>query len=189
MEYRVNLPYGSSEAIIHEVSCGYVDDAMKGPYATRGAAVDGGFLLRSLVRECTGCIQGEKRINFDEGEKRIDPDEGEKRIDMERSSNHLAWRHKWIREDDLAVLYLYHLERTMNEDIDAKISTLGRKTGIKPSSIRMRLGNFLHLDPNASGKGLYSAAQLTRDIWAEYEADPVGTIDKAFYAYMDFVRE
>ena len=108
---------------------------------------------------------------------------------MERSSNHLAWRHKWIREDDLAVLYLYHLERTMNEDIDAKISTLGRKTGIKPSSIRMRLGNFLHLDPNASGKGLYSAAQLTRDIWAEYEADPVGTIDKAFYAYMDFIRD
>ena len=49
MEYRVNLPYGSSEAIIHEVSCVYVDDAMKGPYATRGAAVDGGFLLRSLA--------------------------------------------------------------------------------------------------------------------------------------------
>ena len=180
MEYRVNLPYGSSEAIIHEVSCVYVDDAMKGPYATRGAAVDGGFLLRSLVRECTGCIQGEKRINFDEGEKRID---------MERSSNHLAWRHRWTREDDLAVLYLYHLERTMNEDVDAKVSTLGRKTGIKPSSIRMRLGSFLHLDPNASGKGLYNAAQLTRDVWAEYEADPVGTIDKAFYAYMDFIRD
>ena len=55
------------------------------------------------------------------------------------------------------------------------------------ASVLMRIGNFDFLDSSVSSTGLSHAAQLTRDIWAEYERDPQRVGAEARRAYLNHV--
>ena len=96
-------------------------------------------------------------------------------------------RKSWIREEDLAVLYLkveYHGQLTpVHPAVHALADAMGRTV----ASVWMRKGNFDSLDPSVPGSGLSNAAKLTVDIWAEYERSPERVLSEARRAYLALV--
>ena len=93
-------------------------------------------------------------------------------------------RQRWTREQDLAVLYLkveYHGQlKQGHPTVHALADAMDRTV----ASIWMRKGNFDSLDPSVLGVGLRNAAQLTVDIWAEYERNPERVLSEARRAYL-----
>ena len=57
------------------------------------------------------------------------------------------------------------------------------------AAIWMRKGNFDSLDTSVTGAGLRNTAQLTVDIWAEYERDPERVLAEALRAYLNLERQ
>ena len=70
---------------------------------------------------------------------------------------------KWDKDDTIIALDVYH-----NRATPQKISTTAKIIGKSPNSLRMKMGNFMHLDPNSSNKGLEHPSQLDINVWNEY---------------------
>ena len=97
-------------------------------------------------------------------------------------------RENWTREQDLAVLFL---RLSYGEDLKLShpaIGELARAANRTEASIWMRKGNFDSLDSSATGKGLRNAAQLTRDIWAEFLQDPQRIREESRMAYLQLTK-
>lgn len=97
-------------------------------------------------------------------------------------------REKWTREQDLAVLFLrirYGQELTLSHPA---IGELARAMNRTESTIWMRKGNFDSIDPSTPGKGLINAAQLTRDIWDEFQQDPRRIREESRKAYLQLTQ-
>ena len=94
---------------------------------------------------------------------------------------------RWTREQDLAVLYikLEYRERALTHP---DVRMLAKAMERTEASIWMRKGNFDSLDHSVPG-GLSNCANLTRDIWAEYERNPDGIRAEARKAYLDLRRK
>lgn len=93
----------------------------------------------------------------------------------------------WIREQDLAVIYLKleHKERLTQTHPD--VERLAKAMNRTEASIWMRKGNFDSLDPSVVGAGLSHPAKLTVSSWAEYERDPERVFAEARRAYLNLV--
>ena len=95
-------------------------------------------------------------------------------------------RNSWTREQDLAVLYLQRLKNEGQATPQA-IRELAGAMNRTEAAIQMRVGNFDSLDPSVPSKGLSNAAQLTKDIWGEYQRDPKRISVEALRAYSNLV--
>ena len=87
----------------------------------------------------------------------------------------------------MAILYLkveYHGQLAPGH---TAVVALAEAMGRTVVSIWMRKGNFDSLDTAVPGVGLRSAAQLTVDIWAEYQRDPDQVLSEARRAYLNLV--
>ena len=73
---------------------------------------------------------------------------------------------KWDRDDTIIVLEAYR-----NNATSSQIETIAKIIGKTPNSIRMKMGNFIHLDPHAEGNGLDHPSRLDADVWNEYSMD------------------
>ena len=93
---------------------------------------------------------------------------------------------RWTREQDLAVLYLRHVSIRQSAPEFGEIARAMNRT---PASILMRKGNFDSLDPSVPGVGLSNAANLTRNVWREYERDPEGVLAEARKAYLRLISD
>ena len=51
-------------AVVHRTTCANVMTTAKGPYATRGAAIDAAFALSGRVWEAGCCIRGASRVSY-----------------------------------------------------------------------------------------------------------------------------
>ena len=92
-------------------------------------------------------------------------------------------RRNWTREQDLAVLYakMTHGDAfRRHADLGHLSAAMGRST----ASLLMRKANFDSLDPASSSSGLGNAANLTKDIWNEYQENPVEVTVEARLAYL-----
>ena len=101
-------------------------------------------------------------------------------------------RQYWTREQDLAVLYLKLEFKKQLTRAHPAVGTLAKAMDRTQDSIWMRKGNFDSCDPAITGtgrKGLPKAAKLTRDIWAEYEADPDKVLSDARLAYVRLIGQ
>ena len=94
--------------------------------------------------------------------------------------------HNWSREQDLAVLY-GKLTHGRGFDRHPDVAKLAAAMGRSVNSITMRKRNFDSLDPAIPGAGLKNFAQLTREIWNEYVAQPERVIAEAKRAYGNIV--
>ena len=96
---------------------------------------------------------------------------------------------KWTREQDLAGLYikLEHKERLT--PTHSNVQMLAKAMKRTEAAIWMRKGNFDSLDTSVPGAGLRNTAQLTVDIWAEYERDPERVLAEALRAYLNLERQ
>ncbi len=95
---------------------------------------------------------------------------------------------RWTREQDLAVLYI-KLERKEGLTVThPDVRMLAKAMKRTEASISMRKGNFDSLDHSVPG-GLSNCANLTRDIWAEYERNPDGIRAEARKAYFNLKRK
>ena len=96
---------------------------------------------------------------------------------------------KWTREQDLAVLYikLEHKERLT--PTHSNVRMLAKAMKRTEAAIWMCKGNFDSLDTSVPGAGLRNTAQLTVDIWAEYERDPERVLAEALRAYLNLERQ
>ena len=92
-------------------------------------------------------------------------------------------RQDWTREQQLAVLYL---KLTCKDWGHPKIAVLSKAIGRKQGALKAIAGKFDFLDPEIDG-GIPNPAQLTRDIWAEYENDPERVLSEAYLAYIRLV--
>ena len=92
---------------------------------------------------------------------------------------------RWTREQDLAVLYikLEHKERLTLTHPD--VCMLAKAMKRTEAAMWMRKGNFDSLDTSVPGVGLRNTAQLTVDIWAEYEQNLDGIRAEARRAYLN----
>lgn len=95
---------------------------------------------------------------------------------------------KWSRDELILALDLYfridftHNTSDKNVEIDALSNLLNalpiheahfRHVKFRnPTSVYMKLCNFLRLDPNYQGKGLNRGSKLDEEIWNEFAADP-----------------
>ena len=96
-------------------------------------------------------------------------------------------RQNWSREQDLAVLY-GNLTHGRGFDRHPDIARLAAAMGRSVNSVTMRKRNFDSLDPAIPGAGLKNFAQLTREIWDEYVAEPERVIAVAKRAYENILR-
>ena len=97
-------------------------------------------------------------------------------------------RRNWTREQDLAVLYakLTHGDIfRRHADLGHLAAAMGRST----ASLLMRKANFDSLDPASSSSGLGNAAILTKDIWNEYQKNPVEVTVEARLAYLNILGQ
>ena len=94
--------------------------------------------------------------------------------------------HNWSREQDLEVLYA-RLTHGRGFDRHPDIAKLAGAMGRSVNSITMRKRNFDSLDPAVPGTGLRNAAQLTREIWDEYVAEPERVVAAAKQVYENIV--
>ena len=74
-------------------------------------------------------------------------------------------KHKWTERDDIIVYYLYKFG---TKNLTFSIEELGKKLGIKPESIKMRIENFRAIDTK-NQKGLKNYAKLSKIIYEEYK--------------------
>jgi hypothetical protein len=70
--------------------------------------------------------------------------------------------HRWTESDDVVTLYLY---RFGHKGLRCSPERIAELLGMSPDSLRMRVANFRAID---IGSGLDNAAQLTRQVFAEY---------------------
>ena len=98
------------------------------------------------------------------------------------SSNPMP-RQDWTHEEQLAVLYL---KFTCKDWGHPKIAALSKAIDRKQGALKAIAGKFDFLDPEIDG-GIPNPAQLTREIWAEYESDPERILSEAFLAYVRLV--
>ena len=96
---------------------------------------------------------------------------------------------RWTREQDLAVLYVRLEHKGRLTSTHPAIGMLAKAMKRTEAAIWMRKGNFDSLDPLVPGAGLGNTAQLTVDIWAEYERNPDGIWAEAGRAYLNFKRQ
>ena len=89
----------------------------------------------------------------------------------------------WTREQQLAVLYL---KLTCKDWGHLKIAAVSKAIDRKPGALKVIAGKFDFLDPQTDG-GIPNPAQLTREIWAEYESDPERVLSEAYLAYVRLV--
>ncbi len=97
-------------------------------------------------------------------------------------------RRNWTREQDLAVLYakLTHGDAfRRHADLGHLAAAMGRST----ASLLMRKANFDSLDPASPSSGLGNAANLTKDIWNEYQKNPVEVTVAARLAYLKVLSQ
>lgn len=73
---------------------------------------------------------------------------------------------KWDRDDTIIALEAY-----INNATSAQIEKIATIIGKTPASVRMKFGNFIHLDPKAKGNGFDHPSQLDVDIWNKYSRD------------------
>ena len=73
---------------------------------------------------------------------------------------------KWDRDDTIIALEAYR-----NNATSAQIEKVAKIIGKTPDSVRMKFGNFIHLDPKAEGNGFDHPSQLDVDVWNEYSRD------------------
>ena len=95
--------------------------------------------------------------------------------------------HNWSREQDLAVLY-GKLTHGRGFDRHPAVARLAAEMGRSVNSLTMRKRNFDSLDPAVPGTGLKNFAQLTRQVWNEYVAEPERVIAEAKRAYGNILR-
>ena len=103
-----------------------------------------------------------------------------------RPMRRLPTRNPWTHEQDLAVLYLQRLKNERQATPQA-IRELAWAMNRTEAAIQMRIGNFDSLDSSVPSKGLSNAAQLTKDIWGEYQRDPKRISAEALRAYSNLV--
>ena len=104
------------------------------------------------------------------------------------SKTHMMPRQSWTREQDLAVLYLkVEIGKNGLTQENPAIRNLAKAMGRTEAAIWMRKGNFDALDESVSGKGLGNGAQLTRDIWKEYQSSPKLTLAEASKSYSNLL--
>ena len=92
-------------------------------------------------------------------------------------------RQDWTREQQLAVLYL---KFTCKDWGDPKIAAFSKTIDRKQGALKALAGKFDFLDPEIEG-GIPNPAQLTREIWAEYESAPERVLSEAYLAYIGLV--
>ena len=99
-------------------------------------------------------------------------------------------RQNWTREQDLAVLYLkLEIGKSGLTPKHLSIGKLAKAMVRTEASIWMRKGNFDSLDDSVPGKGLGNAAQLTRDVWKEYQSSPERILAESRKAYANLVKD
>ncbi|RMA93057.1 hypothetical protein [Hydrogenothermus marinus] len=75
-------------------------------------------------------------------------------------------KHKWTKEDDLKVLYIYLYGYPKSYPTAEDVANL---IGVSSSSLKMRIANFRYLD----GKGgLSNYADLSKKVYDEYRSIP-----------------
>ena len=88
----------------------------------------------------------------------------------------------WTRDQLQPALALYHQLRFGQLDSDTpSVIALASKIGRTPGAVAMKLNNFASLDPAVRARGvagLTGASKLDREIWAEFEADRGGFVDR-----------
>lgn len=104
------------------------------------------------------------------------------------SRTHTTPRQRWTRKQDLAVLYLkMHYKKQLNSN-HPDVCSLATAMNRSEASIWMRKGNFDSLDNSVDGIGLKNAAQLTKDVWSEYQSNPDAILAEARKAFSDLVK-
>ena len=95
---------------------------------------------------------------------------------------------RWTREQALAVFYirLEHKERLTLTHPD--VCMLAKAMNRSKNSIRALKCNFDFLDYSVLG-GWSNCANLTKEIWAEYEQNPDGIRAEGRRAYLNFKRQ
>ena len=73
---------------------------------------------------------------------------------------------KWDKDDTIIALEAY-----CNHATSAQIEKVAKIIGKTPASVRMKLGNFIHLDPKAEGNGFDHPSQLDIEVWNEYSGN------------------
>jgi hypothetical protein len=73
--------------------------------------------------------------------------------------------HKWTEKDDIIMFYLYKFG---TKNIKLSIEEIGEILNIKPSSIKMRIGNFKAIDTQGK-EGLKHYAKLSKKIYEKYK--------------------
>ena len=73
---------------------------------------------------------------------------------------------KWDRGDTIIALEAYR-----NNASSSQIEKVAKIIGKTPNSVRMKMGNFIHLDSNAKGNGFDHPSRLDVDVWNEYSKD------------------
>ena len=96
---------------------------------------------------------------------------------------------RWTREQTLAVLYLKLKHPGRLTVKHSAVQMLAKVIDHNENSIRALKGNFDSLDTSIHGTGLRNAAQLTVDIWGEYERDPERVFAEARRAYLKLERQ
>lgn len=99
----------------------------------------------------------------------------------------------WSPSERLAAMYLYcQLPFGKLHARNPEIITLAARLGRTPSSVAMKLGNFASLDPVQQQRGvsgLKGASRGDREVWAAFEADWAGMVDRSAAIYEDLLRE
>ena len=73
---------------------------------------------------------------------------------------------KWDRDDTIIALEAYR-----NNATSVQIEKVAKIIGKTPYSVRMKFGNFIHLDPKAEGNGFDHPSRLDVDVWNKYSRD------------------
>ena len=94
----------------------------------------------------------------------------------------------WVREELLAVLYLYikyrdELTTPRNHPLVKNVAkAMDRTVG----SIAKRIQNYKSVDPAYTGRGLKAGGPYIT-IWSQYESDPGRLMSEARCAYQEFM--
>ena len=77
----------------------------------------------------------------------------------------MSEKHKWIKSDDLKVLYIAQYGY---ENIPYTVEDIATMIGTSVSSVKMRIGNFKAIE--SGGKtGLEHSAKLSKEVYNEYK--------------------
>lgn len=88
----------------------------------------------------------------------------------------MAAGERWSRADLLLALNLYlRLPFGRMHHGNPEVVALAAEIGRTPSSVALRLSNYVHLDPALDRQGM-SGVGPARKVWDEYEADPEGIL-------------